>query len=97
MWFADRGIDTCFLVNRDQDGPYDWREKGPVATLHSAWSGIQVDVFSDQEAYQIYTCSGQNGRSPSPQALYIGQRGCRGMISTSPTISRASRSLRTGC
>ncbi|TKA80828.1 hypothetical protein B0A49_01758 [Cryomyces minteri] len=55
------GYDTCFLVNREQDGPYDWREKGPVATLGSPFSGIQVDVYSDQQAFQVYTCSGQNG------------------------------------
>jgi aldose 1-epimerase len=29
--------------------------------LRSAWSGIQVDVFTDQEAFQIYSCGGQNG------------------------------------
>ncbi|TKA58694.1 hypothetical protein B0A49_12492 [Cryomyces minteri] len=55
------GYDTCFLVNREQDGPYDWREKGPVATLGSPFSGIQVDIYSDQQAFQVYTCSGQNG------------------------------------
>ncbi|KAI9737288.1 MAG: hypothetical protein M1818_005821 [Claussenomyces sp. TS43310] len=55
------GYDTCYLVNREQDGPYDWKETLPVARLQSAWSGIQVDVYSDQEAYQVYTCGGQNG------------------------------------
>ncbi|KAK4969862.1 hypothetical protein LTR66_011638 [Elasticomyces elasticus] len=55
------GYDTCYLVNRAQDGPYDWRAKGPVAQLASPWSGIQVDVYTDQEAFQIYSCGGQNG------------------------------------
>ncbi|KAL3425498.1 aldose 1-epimerase [Phlyctema vagabunda] len=55
------GYDTCYLTNRDQLGPYDWRESGPVATLRSAWSGIQVDIFTDQDAFQIYSCGGQNG------------------------------------
>jgi len=55
------GYDTCYLVNRDQDGPYDWREKGPVATFSSAWSGIAIDVYTDQEAFQVYSCGGQNG------------------------------------
>ncbi|KAI9762521.1 MAG: hypothetical protein M4579_000324 [Chaenotheca gracillima] len=59
--FNCTGYDTCFLVNREQDGPYDWREKGPVASLASNFSGIQVDVFTDQEAFQIYSCNGQNG------------------------------------
>ena len=50
------------MVNRDQLGPYDWREKGPVASLSSDFSGIQVDVFTDQEAFQVYSCGGQNGK-----------------------------------
>jgi aldose 1-epimerase len=32
-----------------------------VARLQSAWSGIQLDVYSDQEAFQLYSCNGQNG------------------------------------
>lgn len=59
--FNCTGYDTAFLVNRAAMGSYDWREKGPVATLRSDWSGIQVDVFSDQEAFQIFSCDGQNG------------------------------------
>ncbi len=55
------GYDTCFLVNREANGPYDWREKGPVATLASAWSGIKVEIFTDQQAFQVYSCGGQNG------------------------------------
>lgn len=59
--FNCTGYDTAYLTNRDQLGPFDWREKGPVARLRSAWSGIQVDVFTDQEAFQVYSCGGQNG------------------------------------
>ncbi|RDW82382.1 galactose mutarotase-like protein [Coleophoma cylindrospora] len=59
--FNCTGYDTCYLTNRDQAGPFDWKTSGPVATLRSAWSGIQVDVHTDQEAFQVYTCSGQNG------------------------------------
>ncbi|KAF2465479.1 galactose mutarotase-like protein [Lindgomyces ingoldianus] len=58
------GYDTCYLVNRAQNGPYDWRTIGPVATLASPWSGIQVDVFTDQDAFQVYSCGGQNGTLP---------------------------------
>jgi aldose 1-epimerase len=57
------GYDTCWLVNREQNGPYDWRQAGPVATVSSPFSGIQIDIFSDQQAFQIYTCPGQNGMS----------------------------------
>lgn len=54
------GYDTCYLVNRAQNGPYDWRNK-PVATLASPWSGIQVDVYTDQEAFQIFDCNNMPG------------------------------------
>lgn len=57
------GYDTCYLINRDQDGPYDWREKGPVATLASPFTGIQIDIWTDQQAFQVYSCGGQNGES----------------------------------
>lgn len=53
--------DNCWLVNREQNGPYDWRTNGFVAQLASKWSGIQLDVYSDQEAFQMYSCNGQNG------------------------------------
>ncbi|KAK1772669.1 galactose mutarotase-like domain-containing protein [Phialemonium atrogriseum] len=60
--FNCSGYDTCWLVNREQNGPYDWRaEGGFVARLQSAWSGIQLDVYTDQEAFQMYSCNGQNG------------------------------------
>lgn len=55
-----RGYDTCFLINRDGFGPYNWRQ-APVATLASPWSGIQLDIFTDQQAFQVYSCGGQNG------------------------------------
>lgn len=55
------GYDNCYLVNRAQNGPYDWRTSGPVASLSSEWSGIQIDVYTDQDAFQVYTCGGQNG------------------------------------
>jgi aldose 1-epimerase len=54
--------DTAYLVNREQNGPSDWRQDGNyVARLQSPWSGIQLDVYSDQEAFQLYSCNGQNG------------------------------------
>ncbi|KAF7190507.1 putative aldose 1-epimerase [Pseudocercospora fuligena] len=52
------GYDNCYLTNRQK--PYDWRVK-PVATLASPFSGIQVDVFTEQEALQVYTCNNMNG------------------------------------
>lgn len=55
------GYDNAYVVNRAQDGPYDWRNNGPVASLSSDFSGIQVDVYTDQDAFQVYSCGGQNG------------------------------------
>ncbi|CZT04403.1 related to aldose 1-epimerase [Rhynchosporium agropyri] len=52
------GYDTCYLTNRI--APYHW-EDVPVASLSSAWSGISLDVYTDQEAFQVYSCGGQNG------------------------------------
>ena len=62
--FGCDGYDNAWLVNRAQNGPYDWRTDGPVATLASNFSGIQIDIFSDQEAFQVYSCPGMNGVLP---------------------------------
>jgi aldose 1-epimerase len=56
------GYDNCWLVNRAQYGPYDWRNSGPVASLSSEWSGIKIDIYSDQDAFQMYSCPGQDGK-----------------------------------
>jgi aldose 1-epimerase len=52
------GYDNCYLVDRPY--PFDWRKDGPVARLQSAWSGIQLDIYSDQEAFQMYSCNFQD-------------------------------------
>ncbi|KAM0239482.1 hypothetical protein ACHAP5_008338 [Fusarium lateritium] len=62
--FNCTGYDTCYTVNRGQLGQYDWRTQGPVATLSSSWSGIQVDIYSDQDAFQFYSCTQQKGDFP---------------------------------
>lgn len=55
------GYDTCFPFNRDaQLGSFDWRQ-APVATLGSPWSGIQLDLFTNQQAMQVFTCTNMNG------------------------------------
>lgn len=49
-------------MNRAPSGPFDWRADGGwIARLHSPWSGIQLDVYTDQEAFQFYSCNGMNG------------------------------------
>ncbi len=32
-----------------------------MATLSSPWSGISLNVYTDQDAFQVYSCGGQNG------------------------------------
>ncbi|KAM0669041.1 hypothetical protein ACQRIT_003710 [Beauveria bassiana] len=59
--FNCTGYDNCFLVNRDHLGSYDWRTEGPVARLASSWSGIEIDVYTDQHAFQVYSCNGMDG------------------------------------
>ncbi|KAL2160402.1 hypothetical protein VTH06DRAFT_1575 [Thermothelomyces fergusii] len=57
------GYDNCWLVNRP--GAHDWRADGAyVASLSSAWSGIRLDIYSDQDAFQMYSCNGQDGTFP---------------------------------
>jgi aldose 1-epimerase len=59
--FNCTGYDNCYLVNRGQLGSYDWRTTEPVASLSSEWSGIKIDVWSDQDAFQMYSCNFQDG------------------------------------
>ena len=66
------GYDNAYLINREAGGNYDWREKGPVATLASPWSGIQVDIFTDQDGFQVYSCNTLNSELKSfPLCVHI--------------------------
>lgn len=47
------GYDTCYIVNRDQLGDYNWKTGDAVASLSSDFSGIQIDIFTDQDAFQV--------------------------------------------
>jgi len=57
--FNCTGYDNCYLTTRV--GSYDWRVGTPVARMASEWSGITLDIYSDQDAFQVYSCGGQNG------------------------------------
>ncbi len=49
----------------NRPSPHDWRaDGGYVASIASHWSGIRLDIYSDQEAFQMYSCGGQNGSFP---------------------------------
>ncbi|KAK3293212.1 galactose mutarotase-like domain-containing protein [Chaetomium fimeti] len=70
--FNCTGYDNCWLVNRPD--PHDWRaDGGYVASLSSAWSGIRLDVYSDQDAFQMYSCNGQNGSFPLKASQGVGR------------------------
>ncbi|KAK4152030.1 galactose mutarotase-like domain-containing protein [Chaetomidium leptoderma] len=71
--FNCTGYDNCWLVNRP--GPHDWRADGGfVASLSSAWSGIKLDVYSDQDAFQMYSCNGQDGSFPLKASQGVGRQ-----------------------
>lgn len=49
------GYNNCWIVDKN---PILDR---PVATLSSEWSGIKLDIFTNQGAVQLYTCYYMNG------------------------------------
>ena len=57
------GYDTCFTLNRNAQRRLNSQNKQSVATLASPWSGIRLDIFTNQEAMQVYTCNNMNGTS----------------------------------
>ncbi|KHJ30190.1 putative aldose 1-epimerase [Erysiphe necator] len=78
------GYDTCYINNRR---PYslkaNWSSNElPVARLQSSWSGIQLDLFTNQDAMQVYSCQGQNGSialkktQGRPENRFIQKYGC---------------------
>ena len=56
--------DNCYLTNRTSSDSTNWRTSGPVATLSSPYSGITLEVYTDQAAFQVYSCNFQNGTTP---------------------------------
>ncbi|RKF82927.1 putative aldose 1-epimerase [Golovinomyces cichoracearum] len=78
------GYDTCFINNlRNLSLTENWSSNVlPVAQIQSSWSGIQLDVFTNQDAIQIYSCNGQNGSvtlkstQGTPDERFIQQYGC---------------------
>lgn len=81
------GIDNAFILDRPADaGPMS--SNYPVLSLWSETTGIQMDVSTNQQGLQIYTCNGQNGTIPVKQsqqqrnngtsgaASYVNKHGC---------------------
>ncbi|KAI5853576.1 aldose 1-epimerase [Tricharina praecox] len=59
----DCGAGCSFYDNAFLVGPHD-KENQYVARLNSPWSGVEVKVFTDQAAFQIYSCAASNGTKP---------------------------------
>lgn len=62
------GYDNCSIQNRNEAAAADWQSV-PIATLASPFSGIQVDVYTDHAAFQVYTCNNMNGMYCSTLAV----------------------------
>ncbi|PWY80366.1 galactose mutarotase-like protein [Aspergillus sclerotioniger CBS 115572] len=82
------GYDNCFIVDR----PPQYAARNsivPIIHMNSSTTGISLDVATNQQALQIYSCNGQNGTIPVKQsqikrneaegidgAEYVNQHGC---------------------
>lgn len=61
------GIDNAFILDRPANaGPTS--SNFPVLSLWSNTTGIQLDVSTNQQGLQIYSCNGQNGTIPVKQS-----------------------------
>ncbi|PYH40143.1 aldose epimerase family protein [Aspergillus saccharolyticus JOP 1030-1] len=57
------GYDNCFIVDR----PPQYAAASsvvPIVRLNSSTTGISLEVATNQQALQIYSCNGQNGTIP---------------------------------
>jgi aldose 1-epimerase len=57
------GYDTSFILDRPR-GTGAEAMNFPVLSLWSATTGIRMDVSTNQQGLQIYSCNGQNGTIP---------------------------------
>lgn len=57
------GYDTAFIVDRPR-GAGTAASNFPILSLRSIATGIKMDVSSNQQGLQIYSCNGQNGTIP---------------------------------
>ena len=81
------GIDNCFIIDRPAGaGPES--SNYPILSVWSSITGIKMDVSTNQQGVQVYTCNGQNGTIPTKQsqqrrnngtanaAQYVEKHGC---------------------
>ena len=79
--FNCTGYDNAFVLDRPHATGADGAE-GTVLTLSSPETGIQMDLATNQQSLQIYTCGGQDGTLPVKQSqqhdthIFVPQVGC---------------------
>lgn len=59
--YADKLADTAYLNLPPSSTS---QATHPIAELSSSWSKIHISIYSEQSAFQVYTCNGQNGSLP---------------------------------
>lgn len=60
-------IDNCYINSlRDQPPilPRSGWLKDPVAVVSSDYSGVNLEIYTHQDAFQVYSCPGQAGTLP---------------------------------
>jgi aldose 1-epimerase len=77
------GIDNAFILDRPR---YSGAEANDlvVLTMSSPATGIQMDIRTNQQSLQVYSCVGQNGTIPvkasqqhgARQKTYVEKYGC---------------------
>ncbi|KAJ9615065.1 hypothetical protein H2200_001139 [Cladophialophora chaetospira] len=71
------GIDNAFILDRPA-GAGPTASNFPVLSLWSQTTGIRMDVSTNQQGLQIYTCNGQNGTIPVKQSQQARNNGTQG-------------------
>ncbi|KAG9767709.1 aldose 1-epimerase [Exophiala dermatitidis] len=71
------GVDNAFIVDRPPNSGAT-SSSFPVLSLWSETTGIQLDVSTNQQGIQIYTCNGQNGTIPVKQSQQQRNNGTQG-------------------
>ena len=79
--FNCTGIDNAFILDRPADAG-DASSSFPVLSAWSTTTGIQMDVSTNQQGLQIYTCNNQNGNIPIKSDQVTANQGVSGATTT---------------
>ena len=66
--FNCTGYDNAFILDRPRHTGLEASSDFPVLSLWSQATGIRMDVSTNQQGLQIYSCNGQNGTIPVKQS-----------------------------